>query len=86
MTQPHIFIASHHKVGTVWMMTTFMRIASANGWDYIHLNEDESGWVIRSDKQEFFDSRRIEYEAAHPGKPAIFHDYHGAIPDLAECK
>lgn len=86
MSKPHIVIASHHKVGTVWMMTTFIRIARANGWSYIHLNEGESGWTQRGDKLGYFESRRAAHEAAHPGQPAIFHDYHGAIPDLASCK
>ena len=80
-----IFVATHHKVGTVWMMTTFMRIAQANGWEYVHLNEGESGWALRDDKQAFFESRLEAGLGGEAGRRAIFHDYHAAIPDLRSC-
>ncbi len=85
MPAPHIFIATHHKSGTVWMMTTFIRIAKANGSEFIHLNEGESGWNLREDKAEFFESKRsqVEDESDCPG---IFFDFHGDIPDLTRCK
>jgi Sulfotransferase domain len=83
--RPHIFIATHHKSGTVWMVSTFRRIAKANNFAFVHLNTGESGWNLRPDKLDYFEQQRTlaESDSDHP---AIFVDYHSAIPDLASCK
>jgi len=78
-----IFVATHHKSGTVWMMTTFIRIAKKNGWDFIHLNEGESGWSLRPDKQQVFDNHIAQL---NHDQVAIFNDYHSDIPDLTRAK
>ncbi|MBL4697368.1 MAG: hypothetical protein JKX70_00900 [Phycisphaerales bacterium] len=85
MPAPHIFIATHHKSGTVWMITTFRRIAKANGLEFVHLNTGESGWDIRPDKLEYFEQQRA-FAESKSDLPAIFVDYHSAIPDLTNCK
>jgi len=56
--RPHIFVATHHKGGTVWMMTTFIRIAEANGWSFVQLNEGAPGWTLRADKGLWFEDIR----------------------------
>ncbi len=83
--RPHIFVATHHKSGTVWMITTFLRIAKANGFAFIHLNTGESGWNIRPDKLEYLEEQRAIVES-QSDLPAIVFDFHSAIPDLAACK
>ncbi len=83
--RPHIFIATHHKSGTVWMLSTFRRIAKANNFAFIHLNTGEFGWEIRPDKLEYFEEQRVIAES-QSDLPAIFVDFHSAIPDLTSCK
>jgi hypothetical protein len=83
--RPHIFVATHHKSGTVWMVSTFRRIAKANNFTFNHLNTGESGWNIRPDKLEYFEQQRTIAES-QSDLPAIFVDFHSAIPDLANCK
>ncbi len=85
MLRPHLFVATHHKAGTVWMISTFRRIAHANTFAFIHLNAGESGWNIRSDKLDYFEQQRAIVESQSE-LPAIFVDYHAAIPDLTRCK
>lgn len=85
-SRPHIMVATHHKGGTVWMMTTFIRIAKANAWRFIHLNEGESGWSLHPDKLGVFEARRAQHESEHPEEPGIFFEFHGAVPDLSACK
>lgn len=85
MTRQHIFIATHHKSGTVWMVSTFRRIAKANGFTFNHLNTGESGWNIRLDKLEYCEEQRAISESLSD-LPGIFVDYHSAIPDLTICK
>lgn len=80
--RPHIFIATHHKCGTVWMMTTFIRIAKANAWDFVNLNDRESGWDINPDPDSYFATRRQLSEQSHPGLPTIFNNFHAQIPNL----
>jgi Sulfotransferase domain len=83
----HIFVLTHHKSGTVWMMTTFIRLAKANGFRFVQLNEGESGWDVRSQDQAdvFFESKRKEAEG-DSDQPVIFHKYHGIFPNLELCK
>ncbi len=83
--RPHIFIATHHKSGTVWMLSTFRRIAQANNFAFIHLNTDEFGWEIRPDKLDYLEEQRAIAESASD-LPAIIVDFHSAIPDLTACK
>lgn len=83
--RPHIFVATHHKSGTVWMVSTFRRIAKANNFTFNHLNTGESGWNIRPDKLEYFEQQR-KLSESQSDLPAIFVDYHSAIPDLTNCK
>ena len=85
MPRPHLFIATHHKSGTVWMVSTFRRIAKANNLIFNHLNTGESGWDIRPDKLEYFEQQRAISES-QSDLPAIFVDFHSAIPDLSNCK
>lgn len=86
MSPPHIIIATHHKSGTVWMMTTFIRIAQANGWLFDHLNADEDAWHIAPNRQQRFDARLAAHRADNPEQRVVFFDYHGVIPDLTGCK
>jgi len=84
-SRPHIFVATHHKSGTVWLISTFRRIAQANSFIFNHLNTGESGWNLRSDKLEYFEQQRAISES-QSDLPAIFVDYHSAFPDLSNCK
>ncbi len=85
MENPHLFIGTHHKSGTVWLMTTFRRLAKFNGFWFVHLNTGEIGWEIRSDKAEFFESQRAMMEAKSD-EPCVFADFHSAFPSLEACK
>lgn len=83
MSDPaHIFIATHHKGGTVWMNTTFRRFGNACGYPYIHLNTGEPAWETRPDKREFMlaEIERLDTEGVARG---VFVDYHGTTPDLS---
>tara|TARA_R110002073_G_scaffold118918_5_gene259225 strand:+ start:147395 stop:148228 length:834 start_codon:yes stop_codon:yes gene_type:complete len=82
---PHLFLASHHKAGTVWMLSTFFRIANANGYRWVHLNTGEPAWTIREDKLEYFETQRAVVEG-ESDKPGVFVDFHSAVPDLSRCK
>ena len=85
MTRPHIFVATHHKSGTVWMVSSFRRIAQANSFAFVHLNTGESGWDIRPDKYEYFEEQRSQVET-RSDLPGVFVDYRAAVPDLTHCK
>lgn len=52
---------------------------------YVRLNEGESGWNLRTDRDSFFESKRsaVEEESERPG---IFFNFHSDIPDLTRCK
>lgn len=80
--RPHIFVATHHKGGTVWMNTTFRRIGRACGFPFVHLNTGEPAWTIREDKREYM---LDEMHAVESGgdRPGIFVDYHSTTPDLS---
>jgi len=67
------------------MVSTFRRLAKANGFAFVHLNTGESGWDIREDKLEYFEEQRAIAESKSD-LPAVFFDYHSATPDLARCK
>lgn len=67
------------------MISTFRRIAKANGNRFVHLNTGESGWEIRADKLEYFESQRAIVQA-ESDSPGVFVDYHSAVPDLSKCK
>lgn len=83
MARPHIFIASHHKVGTVWMMTTFNRIAAANAWAFDPLNRGELGWNLRPDPAAYLRQRLAQSDPSED--PTIFFNFHADIPDLRAC-
>lgn len=80
--RPHIFVATHHKGGTVWMNTTFRRIGKVCGFPFVHLNTGEPAWTIRADKREYMleEMRGVESGGERPG---IFVDYHSTTPDLS---
>lgn len=78
-----IFVATHHKGGTVWMMTTFIRIAERLGWPFFHLNAGEPGWEPNPDKASIL-ARHIG--GLRPDQCAIVHDYYADIPDIREIK
>jgi hypothetical protein len=78
-----IFVATHHKGGTVWLNSTFRRICAACDLPFIHLNTGEPAWQIRPDKREYMLS---ELEAARSAgaRQAVLVDYHSTTPDLRE--
>jgi len=80
--RPHIFIATHHKAGTVWMNTTFRRIGKLNHFEFVHLNTAEPAWTTRPDKTDYYAQERARVEALSD-RPAIFVDYHSTTPDLS---
>ena len=85
MTRAHIFVGTHHKAGTVWMVSTFRLLAQDNGLGFVHLNKIDHSWKIDSKKQEFFEQHRRVVEK-RDDRPGVFFDYHSAFPDLSACK
>lgn len=75
-----VFIATHHKGGTVWINSTFRRISKLCHFPFIHLNTGESGWQIRPDKRAYMESE-LERARAESARGAILVDYHGTTPD-----
>jgi len=84
MSRPHIFIATHHKSGTVWMLSTFKRLAAANKFQFFDVNDAVPGWMKHPEKLEAFESLRATAQAKND-KPCIFLDYHAGFPDLSAC-
>lgn len=85
MSRPHIFVATHHKSGTVWMLSTFKRLAVANGFAFYDLNDAIKDWSKHPDKLGAFEALREKAESKGDG-PAIFFDYHAEFPDLSACE
>ncbi len=83
MPPPHIFIATHHKAGTVWMESTFRRACKHNAYEFIHLNTDEPAWTIRPDKRAFMLAEMARI-GADPGARAVYFDFHATTPDLSD--
>ena len=78
-----VFIATHHKAGTVWINSTFRRISKLCNYPFIHLNTGETGWQIRPDKREYMLAELRHAQSANaPG--AIVVDYHSTTPDLLD--
>lgn len=75
-----VFIATHHKGGTVWINSTFRRISKLCHFPFIHLNTGESGWQIRPDKRVYMESE-LERVRGESARGAILVDYHGTTPD-----
>jgi len=67
------------------MLSTFRRVAKANGFAFIHLNTGESGWDLRPDKLAYLEEQRAIVESKSD-LPAVIVDFHSAIPDLSACK
>lgn len=67
------------------MVSTFHRLAKANGFSFVHLNRPEKAWEISPAKPEFLENERRKLEAIND-RPGVFFDYHSAIPDLSACK
>lgn len=84
MSRPHIFVATHHKSGTVWMLSTFKRMAVANKFQFYDVNEAVPGWMKHPAKKDVFDSLCAAAEA-QSSEPSIFFDYHAEFPDLSAC-
>tara|TARA_A100000171_G_scaffold44650_2_gene47643 strand:+ start:814 stop:1599 length:786 start_codon:yes stop_codon:yes gene_type:complete len=84
MSRPHIFVATHHKSGTVWMLTTFRRLASANKFQFYDLNATIKPWAKNPNKLEEFEALREKVEKKNDS-PAVFVDYQSEFPDLSAC-
>ena len=85
MSQPHIFVATHHKAGTVWMLTTFKRLAYANKFRFYDLNDKIDNWMRHPERDVVFEALRAKTEQKSD-RPAVFFDYHCQFPDLTACK
>ncbi|MEX0876075.1 MAG: sulfotransferase domain-containing protein [Phycisphaerales bacterium] len=85
MSRPHIFVGTHHKGGTVWMASTFHRLAHVNGFAFVRLNKQMKKWNYSPRKLEYFEAERQKLERAND-RPGVFFDYHSAMPDLSACK
>ncbi len=83
--RPHIYIATHHKTGTTWLKTVFRRTAEAVGFRFEHLNRGVTGWAIREQRDQYFESRRAAIES-ETDAPIVFFDYRGSPPSLERCK
>lgn len=78
----HIFIATHHKAGTVWMNSTFRRFGGYCGYPFVHLNSGEAAWGVREDKRAFMLSEMARLDSAGIAR-GVFVDYHSTTPDLS---
>ncbi|MFG0300028.1 MAG: sulfotransferase domain-containing protein [Phycisphaerales bacterium JB047] len=85
MKREHIFVGTHHKAGTVWMVSTFRLLAHDNGLSFVHLNKLDQSWKINPNKQKFFEGHRRKVEK-RDDRPGVFFDYHSAFPDLSACR
>ncbi len=78
-----IFIATHHKGGTVWINSTFRRIGRLCNFPFIHLNTGEIGWAIRDDKRAYM-HKELAQARADGASGAIAVDYHATTPDVSD--
>lgn len=85
MARGHIFVGTHHKAGTVWMVSTFRQLAHDNGMGFAHLNKPERAWEISPKKADYLERHRQMFES-RGARPGVFFDYHSAFPDLSDCK
>jgi hypothetical protein len=67
------------------MLSTFKRIAKANGFKFIDTNTEVDGWAKHPQKLELFEGIRARAEKQST-QPAVFVDYHSDFPDLTLCK